>query len=330
MWARWVSVLLVAGVLVGCSGAEASRSPAPTPSHRATPRPSPSAAPTPQLPSYAVESLRTRPYPGGPIQIGALMVRGAGYTKYQMSWPSGGQTMTGTISLPDGNGPFPVVVVNHGFIPPERYWVGQDSGIFGDPMAAHGFISVAPNWPGYAGSGPGAPGLPSIAQELVATLDLISSLTSITQADVRRIALVGHSNGGGISQLAMVVDPRVKAVVLHGPISSDMADNARKWWVNTPGGTGPMGTPDQNPSGYALLSPRNYFDRKDAPVLIIQGTVDHSIPAEWTNATAAALQARGVRSRLSWYQGADHDFVGDDLNRAVAEQEGWIREALGA
>ena len=49
--------------------------------------------------------------------------------------------MTGTISLPDGPGPFPVVVVNHGFIPPERYWIGQDSGIFGDPMASHGFIS---------------------------------------------------------------------------------------------------------------------------------------------------------------------------------------------
>lgn len=318
-----VVALLVA---VACSTSPRAAS---SPSARPTPRPSATPTPTPQLPAYAIESLRTRSYPGGTIQIGAPMFRGDGFMKYQMSWPSGGQTMTGTISVPDGAGPFPVVVVNHGFIPADRYWVGQDSGIFGDPMASHGFISVAPNWPGYAGSGPGAPDLPPIEQELVATLDLISSLRSISQADTNRVALVGHSNGGGISELAMVVDKRVKAVVLHGPISSDMVDNARTWWMSTPGGTGPLGTPDQNPSGYAQMSPRNYFVKGDPPVLIIQGTADHTIPAAWTNATEAALQAKGVTTRVSWYQGADHDFVGDDLNRAVAEQESWIRQSMG-
>jgi uncharacterized protein len=257
------------------------------------------------------------------------MFRGAGFAKYEMSWESGGQTMTGTISLPDGQGPFPVVVVNHGFIPPDRYWIGQDSGIFGDPMAGHGFISVAPNWPGYAGSGPGPADLPPIAGEVVATLDLISSLSSLPQADTKRIALVGHSNGGGISEIAMVVDPRVKAVVLHGPVSSDMADNARKWWLSSPGGAGPLGSPDANPDAYAHLSPRGYFAAGQPPVLLIQGTADHEIPAEWTRATFAALQAKGIESKLSWYPGADHDFVGADLSAAVAEQEDWIRHALG-
>ena len=237
--------------------------------------------------------------------------------------------MTGTISLPDGAGPFPAVVVNHGFIPPERYWIGQDSGIFGDPMAAHGFISVAPNWPGYSGSGPGAPGLPPIVQEMVATLDLVSSLASLTQADMARVALIGHSNGGGISELAMVVDPRVRAVVLHGPVSSDMADNARKWWTNNPGGTGPVGTPDANPDGYAHLSPRNYFAAGQPPTLIIQGTSDQDIPAAWTETTLAALQAKGVESKVSWYPGAMHDFAGNNLSAAVREQENWIRHAFG-
>jgi dipeptidyl aminopeptidase/acylaminoacyl peptidase len=257
------------------------------------------------------------------------MFHGAGFSKYYMSWPSGGQTMTGTISLPEGQGPFPVVVVNHGFIPPDRYWIGQDSGIFGDPMAAHGFISVAPNWPGYSGSGPGAPGLPPIAQEMVATLDLVSSLATLPQSDMRRIALIGHSNGGGISELAMVVDPRIRAVVLHGPVSSDMADNARKWWLSSPGGTGPMGTPDADPVGYAHLSPRNYFAAGQSPTLIIQGTSDQEIPAAWTEATLAALRASGIPSKVTWYPGAMHDFAGSNLASAVAEQEAWIRQAFG-
>ena len=116
------------------------------------------------------------------------MFRGDGYTKYHVVWPSQGQVMTGTISLPDGAGPFPVVIVNHGHIPTGRYWVGQDSGIFGDPMAAHGFISMAPNYPGYAGSGTLDPAYPDVVAEAVADLDLISSLGSLPQASASRVA----------------------------------------------------------------------------------------------------------------------------------------------
>jgi dipeptidyl aminopeptidase/acylaminoacyl peptidase len=165
-------------------------------------------------------------------------------------------------------------------------------------------------------------------QEVVATLDLVSSLTSVPRADMTRIAMVGHSNGGGISEIAMVVDPRIRAVVLHGPVSSDMADNARKWWMSSPAGTGPVGSPDTNPDGYAHLSPRNYFAAGEPPTLIIQGTNDQEIPTAWSQATLAALQAKAIESKLSWYPGAMHDFAGANLSAAVTEQENWIRHAL--
>ncbi len=66
------------------------------------------------------------------------------------------------------------------------------------------------------------------------------------------------------------------------------------------------------------------------PVLIIQGTADHTIPADWTNATYAALQQTGIESKLLWFDGADHDFVGPNLDNAVAAEEAWIRHALSA
>jgi dipeptidyl aminopeptidase/acylaminoacyl peptidase len=322
-WAATVAALLLAGC-AGVPGRPASSSPPPRPARAASPTP----APTPTLPPYAIESLRARAYPGGKLNIGSVMFRGQGFTKYEMTWPSGGQTMTGTISLPDGPGPFPVVVVEHGFIPSQRYWVGQDSGIFGDPLAAHGFVSVAPNWPGYAGSGPAPPGLPPIVGELVTALDLISSLRSLPQADTNRIGFVGHSNGGGIALLAMVVDPRIKAVALFAPVSSDMADNARKWWLRTPGEAGPLGSPDRDPTAYRDLSPRSYFARGQPPTLIIQGTVDHTIPAAWTQATYDALQRAGVESKLVWIPGGDHDLVDGNLDRAVADEESWLRQHL--
>src|SRR5689334_4156910 len=122
-----------------------------------------------------------------------------------------------------------------------------------------------------------------------------------------RIAFVGHSNGGGVSEIAMVVDPRIRAVVLHGPVSSDMADNAHKWWTQRGEAVRGIGTPESNPEGYRHLSPRSYFESWQPPALIIQGTGDHTIPAEWTTATYAALQQKGVESKLMWFPGADHD-----------------------
>jgi dipeptidyl aminopeptidase/acylaminoacyl peptidase len=286
-----------------------------------------SPSPQPQYPPYYIESLRQRAFPGGHIEIGDRLFRGAGFTKFDITWPSQGQTMTGTISLPDGPGPFPVVIVNHGFIPTTRFWVGQDSGIFGDPMASHGFISIAPNYPGYAGSGKLDPAYPSIVATTVPDLDLISSVPSLPQADPRRLAMMGHSNGGGVSLLVSVIDPRVKAFALFAPISSDMADNARKWW--TQASRGELPSPDDAPNVYSHLSPRNYFSASNAPTLFLQGNADQDIPAAWTDATIQALHAKGVQADAVWYPGGRHDLVGADLANADARAEAWIRQALG-
>jgi uncharacterized protein len=331
MGLRLPGVLAAAAILSACqpSADQAPRSAETTATPAAAASPSPTTLPTPPLPAYYVESLRAHSYPGGELRVLGEMGRGIGFTRFQVSWPSGGQTMTGTMSVPDGEGPFPVVIVNHGYIPAGRYWVGQDSWIFGDPLAAHGFIAVSPNWPGYAGSGPAPAELPALVGEMVATLDLVSSLAGYAKADVSRLALIGHSNGGGISLLAMVVDPRVKAVVLFAPVSSDMADNARKWWGQS-GSAGAAGSPDGNPEGYRHLSPRNYFAAGQPPALFLQGTADEDIPAAWTQASHDALAANGIRTEITWFPGAHHDMVGDDLARANQLSEQWIRQALAA
>ena len=333
---RLVPLLVIALVAAGCEGGSQGGGPSPAAQPSASSAPAVAAAApavpapvaTPSLPSNYIESLRTHPRPGGKIEIGELMWRGAGFSKFQMSWPSGGQTYTGTISLPDGPGPFPVVIVNHGHIPAERYWIGQDSGIWGDPMAEHGFISLAPNYVGYNGSGPGEPGLTTNMQIAVTDMDLISSLPSLPQADPNRVAAVGHSQGGGVSQLLMVTEPRVKAVVLHAPVSSDERENARRLQART-ASPPPLGDPDQKVELYQHVSPRSYFAAGQPPVLLIQGTLDHTIPAEHTQATYNALKAAGVNTEIIWVAGGDHDLVGRDLANAVAAQEAWIRKGLG-
>jgi dipeptidyl aminopeptidase/acylaminoacyl peptidase len=282
------------------------------------------------LPPYYIEALRARRYPGGRLALGASLRRGAGFTVYRMSWPSGGQTMTGSIEIPTGRGPFPVVLVAHGYVAPAAYVVGLDSWRYGDALAAHGFIVAAPDYPGHAGSGPGPAGLPAVVGIAVAALDLVSSLHTLRQVDARRLAVLGHSQGGGVALLAMVIDPRIRAVALFAPDSSDMADNARRWWAGDPAAAGPLGTPDQNPAGYAHVSPRRYFRRGQPPVLLVQGTADEQIPAAWTTATYRALRRAGVTTRLVWIPGAPHIMAGADLAGENAAAEAWIRHALGS
>jgi len=326
------AVPLVVSSLCACSSGGAPR-PATTvaPAPRTVPRPAIAPSPTPALPAYAIESLRARSYTGGRLVLGARLGGTAAYTTWRITWPSQGGTMTGEADIPPGPGPFPVAVVDHGYIPPALYREGQDSTKYADAYAAAGFLTVAPDYPGYAGSAPPEPDLVPIEAEAVADMDLIGSLPTLPQADPGRVALAGHSNGGGVAELVMVVDPRVRSVVLYAPVSTDMADNARRWWIHHPGATGPLGAPDADPPGYALISPRNHLRAGGPPVLVLQGEADEQIPAAWTEATVFALRAAGVTTRLVSFPGATHNLAGADLVRANGLAVDWMRRcATGA
>jgi dipeptidyl aminopeptidase/acylaminoacyl peptidase len=257
------------------------------------------------------------------------MESGAGFAKYHVAWISDGNTMTGVLDIPSGAGKFPVVVVNHGYASLAQYYVGLDTAKYADPMASAGFLTISPDYPGYAGSGPPARGVPSIVAEAISDMDLISELPTLPQADPGRVAVAGHSNGGGVAEILMAADPAVRAAVLYAPVSSDMADNARKWWARSPGGTGGLPSPDIDPTVYQAMSPRPSFGPGTPPTLIMQGTQDEQIPAEWTAATVQALQAAGVHTQFVSFPGATHIFEDGDLDRANSLAIDWMRASLG-
>src|SRR5436309_16114395 len=97
---RWrTGLLAIALAGAACSSGQTAAHPQPSstslPAARApAPTEAPRSAPTRALPPYAIESLRARAYPGGKLAVGDQMLRGDGYTKYHMTWPSNGQTMT--------------------------------------------------------------------------------------------------------------------------------------------------------------------------------------------------------------------------------------------
>ena len=47
------------------------------------------------------------------------------YTRREVSYRSAGLTVTGVLHVPDGRGPFPAIVLAHGYIEPSVYVTGQ-------------------------------------------------------------------------------------------------------------------------------------------------------------------------------------------------------------
>ena len=70
-----------------------------------------------------IESLRQRVYPGSEIVIEQTLTSGVNYERYIASYLSEGLKIYALLTVPQGEKPadgWPVVVFNHGYIPPDQ------------------------------------------------------------------------------------------------------------------------------------------------------------------------------------------------------------------
>src|SRR5580765_6927283 len=58
----------------------------------------------------------------------------------------------GMLNQPKGDGPFPVVILNHSYYPLDVYQTGNGSKQAADYLAARGFLTLAPDFRSHAGS----------------------------------------------------------------------------------------------------------------------------------------------------------------------------------
>ncbi|HAF62775.1 MAG TPA: hypothetical protein DCK95_10690, partial [Anaerolineaceae bacterium] len=97
-----------------------------TPTITATPRftstPLPTITPTPNpYAEYSLDALSTRSYGGGVIQIEGTIANGNDFSRYIIKYRSEGLDLYGFMNVPVGEGPFPVVVLLHGYVDPAEY-----------------------------------------------------------------------------------------------------------------------------------------------------------------------------------------------------------------
>ncbi len=288
--------------------------PRPQPTLPLHPTATPGLTPTPHpLADYTIDGLRRRQYPGGTIEILGTLDATDAYTRYAIAYPSDGLRITGVMHVPHGQGPFPVVILNHGYIPPDQYWPGADTWREADFLARRGYLCIAPDFRGWAGSDQG----PNYFRTgiVIDVLNLVSSLPSVPQADPERVGLWGHSMGGGLVAKAITIDPRIDAAVLYGPVSAYDLDNIQKWGDGLPDDSDDPLAPiyreaARDPAFIRLTSATFYFHYVTAAVQIHQGTADTVTPPEWARAIRDSLQLAGRSVEYYEYPGQGHAFQG--------------------
>jgi uncharacterized protein len=328
---RAAATLVVLVLAAGCTSdssdePEAQASAAPTEvstgSTSGGPVPSESPAPTPAeaaLPEVhhplSLPALMRQPPSGGKPRILRTEYETADYTRYDVTYRSDELTVSGVLVRPKGPGPFPGIVLNHGYIDPSYYVTGQGLAREQDALARAGFVVLHTDYRGHAASDP----VPPVDREtrLGYTRDAVNAVEALKKlpyVDAERLAMLGRSMGGGVTMNALVTQPGlVDAAAIYDSVSSRFLDNLEHF--TRPGRPEVVdalfeqfGTPAQSPRFYRELSPRTYFDRIAEPLLVHHGTADATCPPHWARTTQRLMGEADVDSRLRWWPGEDHTF----------------------
>jgi uncharacterized protein len=288
--------------------------PTATPPPTVTPQPSPTPDPYAGL---SIDALRQETYGlEGSITIVETMEQQPGFTRYRISFPSDGLQVGGFMNVPAGEGPFPVVIVNHGYMPPASYETLTYTTKYADALASAGLLAIHPNFRNHRGSDYGDnPFRIGYARDV---LHLIPMAQRLPQATGGKVGLWGHSMGGGVTLRALTVTDQVAAAVVYGSMSGDEAKNydaIMRWTGGAASRTGALPiAPAADPSLYRVISPLNYLDYVTATVAIHHGVLDEQVPFAWSEELAGRLEEAGVPYAFYAYPGQPHNFTGEGYN----------------
>jgi len=304
------------------------------PSPTLIPSPVPTRTPTPH--PLAIESMRARDYPGSEIVFEEALPPGTGYQRYIVSYRSEGLKIFALMTVPNGEPPesgWPVVVFNHGYIPPAEYRTTERYVAYVDAFARAGYIVFRSDYRGHDRSEGEARGAYGVPDYTVDVLNAVSSLRHFPGADPARIGMWGHSMGGHITLRAMVTTSDIKAGVIWAGVVASYSDLLTRWRATpTPSVTTTprrwrseltdlYGSPERNPDFWDSISPISFVSEISGPVQLHHGTNDDDVPLYFSESLAAAFQAAGMPYEFYTYPGDNHNISGsfsEAMGRSVA------------
>lgn len=274
----------------------------------------------------SIEALRQMEFPGSEIVIEETLRPGSNYQRFVASYQSEGNTIYALLTIPNGTKPetgWPVVIFNHGYIPPAEYRTTEKYIAHTDAFSRSGYIVFRSDYRGHGNSEGVASGGYGSNGYTIDVLNAVASMKKHPDADPKRIGMWGHSMGGHITLRSMVADQDIKAgVVWAGVVASypDLLNN----WRRRSGTASPSpalsgarrwremlvqnyGSPEQNPQFWDSISANSYLREISGPLHIHHGTNDTSVPVEFSETLHEQMKTAGQTSELFIYPGDDHN-----------------------
>ncbi|MCB0244669.1 MAG: alpha/beta fold hydrolase [Anaerolineae bacterium] len=327
----------------------ATATPSPTATDTPVPTTTPTATATPIHP-LSIEYLRQQEYPGSELVIEQTLAPGSNYDRYYASYYSEGLKQYGLLTVPRGQKPdsgWPVIIFNHGFIPPNEYRTTERYVAYVDGFARSGYIVFRPDYRGHdqsEGTPSGAYGSPDY---VIDVLNATASLKQYPDADPQRIGMWGHSMGGWITLRAMVTDPDIQAGVIWGGVVGAYEDLLTGWrrgdrpaptpdpngsrgrWRNSL--TSLFGSPESNPEFWQSLSANYFLDELSGPIQLHHTQGDESVPVEFSEILYRQGLDAGMPIELVTYPGDNHNISGNfgtAMSQSVAFFDRWLKQPL--
>jgi dipeptidyl aminopeptidase/acylaminoacyl peptidase len=268
--------------------------------------------------------MRARDYPGSVVIIESILDPGVNYNRYIVSYLSEGYKIYALMTVPNGAKPatgWPVVIFNHGFIPPDVYVTTERYVAYVDLIARNGYIVFRSDYRGHGNSEGEAGGAYSRPDYTVDVLNAVASMKIHPDADPNRIGMWGHSMGGYITLRSMVTTQDVKAGVIWAGVVGSYEDLLYNWRRGT-GSSVPStprpgswrvslieqyGSPEENPDFWNSISANAYLTEISGPVQLHHGTADADVPLLFSENLFYQMMEAGQYVELYKYEGDNHN-----------------------
>lgn len=286
-----------------------------------------------------IAEMRKKEYPGSEITIEEELNPGSNYKQYIASYKSEGLKIYALLTVPHGDPPvggWPVIVFNHGYIPPAEYSTTGRYASYTDAFSRNGYIVFKPDYRGHGDSEGNPEGAYYSTAYTSDVLNAVASVKKYPSVNPDKIGMWGHSMGGSITLRSMVVTKDIKAGVIWAGVVASYDDMIKNWRrarpfmlseseraFRRPGRQtliDKYGDTDKNPDFWQSISPIFFTKDISGPLQLHHGTSDNEVPILFSERLNEAMKASGKEVEFYTYDGDDHNLSGNlslALNRSV-------------
>lgn len=278
--------------------------------------------------TYAVTSSSDRQNnASNPMATQAPAASDGSYETSNLWVDEDGQRIYGEAYVPEGTGPFPLVILSHGFGGSH-----DDLASYAQALAENGYAAYVFDFRGGSAGGNQSDGDPLEMSVETEAADLEAVLTAAGGWDFveqGHVSLAGASQGGMVSALVAARHPdEVRSLILFYPALSIVDDvhDAFAAESDVPDTYQPLGAWMTVGSRYATdvwdLDVYGTIAGYEGPVLIVHGDADRIVDVSYSERAAETYD----NCTLDVIPGAGHGFSGEAYERSLDDALEFLRE----